>query len=83
LGAACDELFDIGKLHELDRAGNDQLGTADVEVIAAAAAQIRHLEAGRVLASQHCASAGASACVLAATIHHGSLRVLTNCSFSR
>ena len=31
-------------------AGNDQLGTADIEIIAAAAAQIHHLESGLVLA---------------------------------
>ena len=34
----------------LDLAGDDQVRTADVEVIAAAAAQIHHLEAGFVLA---------------------------------
>ena len=31
-------------------AGNDQVRAADVEVVAAAAAQIHHLEAGLVLA---------------------------------
>ena len=45
-----DEFFDVAKLQQLDCAGHDQLGAADVEIVAAAAAQIHHLEAGLVLA---------------------------------
>ena len=45
-----DEAFDVVKLQQADLAGDDQIGAADIEVIAAAAPQIHHLEAGLVLA---------------------------------
>src|SRR6516165_2157089 len=50
LHAAWDELGDIGKLQQSDRARDDEIRAADVEVIAAATGQIFELPAGFVLA---------------------------------
>src|SRR5204863_9292587 len=44
------EAFDVGKLSESDLAARDQIGAADVEIIAAAAAQIFELPAGAAVA---------------------------------
>src|SRR6267143_2286403 len=45
----CDEPGDSGKLHQSYLAGNDQIGTADIEVVAAAAGEVLELPAGSVL----------------------------------
>ena len=45
-----DEAFDIGKLLQRDLALGDQIGAADIEIIAAAAREIFELPAGVVLA---------------------------------
>ena len=44
-----DEPGDIGKLHQPDLAFDDQIGTADIEVIAAAAGEVLELPAGSVV----------------------------------
>ena len=48
--AARDEAIDIGELPELDRAAGNEIGTADVEIITAAAGQIFELPASAVIA---------------------------------
>ena len=45
-----DEAVDVGKLQQPDLAVDDQVRAADIEVIAAAAPQILHLQPGLVLA---------------------------------
>ena len=50
LRALGDEAFDVGKLLQRDLALDDQVGAADVEIIAAAAGEIFELPAGAVLA---------------------------------
>ena len=49
-GAVGDKAFDIGELLQLDIALDDQVGAADVEIIAAAAGEVFELPAGIVLA---------------------------------
>src|SRR5882762_6054200 len=44
-----DEPGEIRKLHQSYLAGNDQIGTADIEVVAAAAGEVLELPAGSVL----------------------------------
>ena len=48
--AVGDEGFDIGKLDQPDRAAGDQIGAADVEIIAAAAGEVFELPAGAAVA---------------------------------
>src|SRR5206468_9474386 len=43
-----DEPGDIGKLHQSYLTGNDQIGTADIEVVAATAGEVLELPAGSV-----------------------------------
>src|SRR5437016_5273325 len=43
-----DERGDLGKLHQSYLTGNDQIGTADIEVVAATAGEVLELPAGSV-----------------------------------
>ena len=45
----CYEGGDIGKLHQPDLAFDDQIGTADIEIVAAAAGEVLELPARSVL----------------------------------
>src|SRR6266850_8217707 len=45
-----DELRDIGKLHQTNLAFGNQIGTADIEIIAAAAGEVLELPARSVFA---------------------------------
>src|SRR5215475_544582 len=44
----CDELDDIGKLHQSYLTFNDQIGTADIEIVAAATCEVLELPARSV-----------------------------------
>ena len=61
--------LDVGILQQADRAGDDQVRAADIEVIAAAAAQIHHLEAGFVLAEMQVGSRACSSPSSSIVVH--------------
>ena len=46
----CEQALEVGELREPDLALGDEIGAADVEVVAAAAGEVHELPAGAVLA---------------------------------